>query len=375
MAQHPDIEVEWLKVPGVPGEQHSLYVNQLTGASSTPDVIALDVIWPGEFAANGWVAPLDTYFTRDDLRDFLPGMLGAAVQNGKIYAIPLYINGLHLYYRKDLLAKYGFEPPRTWEELIHQAQVIVQGEKDPNLRGFVSMWAKIEGLFMNYLQFLWGAGGRFFGPDGRVAVNGPEGVKALQTMVDMIYRYRIAPESVLTYRPDDARVLFQQGRAVFMVVQDFVWPMLTGPDSPVKDKVDFTRVPYFEGHAEAKTTALGGWLLAINANSRHKKEAAELIRFLTSYEAMLRTAVVTGNLPARSSVYRDPELTRAFPAALKQFADFEVGDVRPSAVAGPKYPQLSEIMQVEVTSALYRRKTPQQALNDAASRIEALLGR
>ena len=373
MAQHPNIEVEWLKVPGVPGEQHSLYVNQLTARSDTPDVIALDVIWPGEFAANGWVAPLDDYFPPEDQAEFLSGLLHAAEYNGKLYAVPLYINGIHLYYRKDLLAKYGFEPPKTWEELIHQAKVILQGERNPALRGFVSMWAKIEGLFMNYLAFLWGAGGQFFDAEGNVAFNGPEGVKALQTMVDMLYTHKIAPESILTYRPDDARVLFQQGRAVFMVVQDFVWPLITGPDSPVRDKVDFTRVPYFEGHPDAKTTTLGGWLLAINANSRYKGEAAQLIRFLTSHEAQLRMAVVTGSLPARAAVYQDPRLIEAFPQALKQYADFAVGDVRPSVVAGSKYPQLSDIMQVQITAALYRQKTPQQALNDAAARIRALL--
>ena len=53
-------------------------------------------------------------------------------------------------------------------------------------------------------------------------------------------------------------------------------------------------------------------------------------------------------------------------------AHFDVGVVRPSATTGSLYPKVSEIMQTEVTSALHRQKTVEQALNDAQQQIEAL---
>ena len=123
--------------------------------------------------------------------------------------------------------------------------MVTQNEQDPDLNGYISMWAQIEGLFMNYLQFLWGAGGQFFDANGKPEVNSPEAVKALSTMVDMIYKYKVAPESILTYKPNDAMALFRQGRSVFMIVQDFVWPMLNEEDSPVKGNVLMDRGTLF----------------------------------------------------------------------------------------------------------------------------------
>jgi len=343
------------------------------GESEKPDIIAMDIIWPGEFASREWIVSLDKFFPEEEQVKFIENMVDAAKYNEKVYGVPLYINGLHLYYRKDLLEKYGFNPPSTWDELVEQALCIVEQENNPDLFGYISMWGKIEGLFMNYLQFLWGKGGDFFDDQGNIMVNSKEGIEALQFMVDMIYDYKLAPESIVTYTPDDARILFQQGRAVFMVVQDFVWPMLTSPDSFVADKVDFTRVPYFEGYPDTNTVCLGGWLLGININSEHKEEAWKFIEYLTSHEAQLKTAIVTGNLPTRKSVYDDERLIEQFPVAKKQFEDFLVGNVRPSAKLGEKYTQVSEIMQREIQAALLRLKDPQKALDDAVREINTLL--
>ncbi|MDY6895145.1 MAG: extracellular solute-binding protein, partial [Thermotogota bacterium] len=131
--------------------------------------------------------------------------------------------------------------------------------------------------------------------------------------------------------------------------------------------------PYFEGYPDTNTVCLGGWLLGINVNSQHKEEVWKFIEYLTSHEAQLRTAAVTGNLPTRQSVYEDSRLVEQFPVANKQYEDFMVGNVRPSAQLGEKYTQVSEIMQREIQSALLRLKTPQRALDDAVSQINALL--
>jgi multiple sugar transport system substrate-binding protein len=235
------------------------------------------------------------------------------------------------------------------------------------------MWAQIEGLFMNYLQFLWGAGGQFFDAQSNPSVNTPEAVKALSTMVDMVYKSKVAPESILTYKPNDSMALFRQGRAVFMVVQDFVWPMLNEDDSPVKGKVQMGRVPYFEGNEDARTVCMGGWILTVNPYSKHKEEAIELIKYLTSEESGLSLAVKAGAMPALKGMDTNQELISAYPISETLYKDFSVGDVRPSALAGANYPELSHIMQKAVHSALLRDKTPEQALTDAQSALEDLL--
>lgn len=371
-AANPDIDVEWNKVSDVPNETRKIYVTNLTARSDTPDVFAIDVIWAGEFAQRGWLEPLDDLLGKDTIASYNQGFLAAAQLDGKTFAAPLYLDGTHLFYRTDLLEKYDLAVPTTWQELISASRTIMEGEDNPQFYGFVSMWAKIEGLFMNWLSFTNANGGGFYGADGNVAVNSPANIEATQAMVDMI-KDGIAPQSILNMRPDDARTLFQQGRAAFLMVQDFVYAPLAAADSPVAGKFDFTRIPTFEGHADAKSTAMGGWFLAVNPNSENKEEAAKLVAFFTSPAQQLQAALDDNRAPSVPSVFDDPAMADA--ATLAKFGkNYDVGVVRPSAGTGSLYPRVSEVMQLEVTNALHEQKTVEEALNDAQAEIESLLG-
>lgn len=368
----PDITVEWNKVSDVPGETRKLYVTGLTAKSPTPDVFAVDVIWAGEFAQRGWLEPLDGLLAEETIAAFNPSLLSASTLDGKAHALPLYADGIHFFYRSDLLEKYGLEVPTTWEDVLTASQVISDGEKNPQFYGFVSMWAKIEGLFMNWLAFTNGNGGGFYDADGNVAVNQPANIEATQFMVDLLHEHRHAPDSILNMRPDDARTLFQQGRAAFLMVQDFVYAPLAADDSPVAGKFDFTRVPYFEGHEDANSTTMGGWFLGINPNSENKEAAADFLEFFTAYDQQLTAAVEDNRAPTLPAVYDDEAMGAA--EILSKFGkNYDFGVVRPSASTGSNYPKVSEIMQLEVTNALHRKKSVEEALNDAQAQIEAIL--
>ena len=366
------ISVEWERISDVPNESRSIYVTNFTARNIKPDIIAVDVIWPGDFAARGWIAPIEDYFSADELAEYIPGFLAAAQVDSHTYAIPLYIDGIHLFYRADLLEKYGFDAPTTWEALIMQAQTIVEGENNPDLAGFVSMWAKIEGLFMNWLAFFQGAGGTFFDADGQLAINGEAGIKSLSTMVGML-ESGVAPESVLTFRPNDARILFQQERAVFLMVQDFVLAPLTAEDSPVADAVQFTRVPYFEGNDMTNTTVIGGFLLAVNKHSENVGAAADFIKCFTSYESQVQAGLIQGKVPTRPAVYDDERIAQDAPGVAALGANFVYAFARPSAQTGTAYPEISEIMQTEISAALLGEKTPEQAMADAEAQIMMIM--
>ena len=367
------INVEWERISDVPNESRSIYVTNFTARNPKPDIIAVDVIWPGDFAARGWIAPIEEYFGEEALAEYIPGFLAAAQVDGSTYAIPLYIDGIHLFYRADLLEKYGFEAPTTWEDLIMQAETVVEGEANPDLSGFISMWAKIEGLFMNWLAFFQGAGGTFFDADGNLAVNTEAGIKSLSTMVGML-ESGVAPESILTFRPNDARVLFQQERAVFLMVQDFVLAPLTADDSPVADAVQFTRVPYFEGNDMTNTTVIGGFLLAVNKHSENVEAAANFIQCFTSYESQVQASLIQGKVPTRPAVYDDARIVEDAPGVAALGANFVYAFARPSANTGTAYPEISEIMQTEISAALLGEKTPEQALADAEAQIMMVMG-
>jgi hypothetical protein len=80
----------------------------------------MDVIWTAEFASNGWIIPLPQ--SQFPLGDFLKPAVDTARYQGRLYAVPDYSNADLLYYRKDILAKAGKQPPKTWAQLQQLAK-------------------------------------------------------------------------------------------------------------------------------------------------------------------------------------------------------------------------------------------------------------
>jgi len=97
----------------------------------------MDVAWIGQFASSNWLAPLDEFVSKDnyDLSVFFQKTLNMADKyNGQLIGLPVYIDAGLLYYRTDLLEKYGFSsPPQTWDELVQIAQKVQEGERASNL--------------------------------------------------------------------------------------------------------------------------------------------------------------------------------------------------------------------------------------------------
>ena len=112
--------------------------------------------------------PLDDHFTSFERRKFLRATIEAGTYQGYIYGVPSRIDSGMLYYRKDLLEKYGFSPPITWDELVDQAKTIVEGERStqPALRGYSGQFKQYEGLVCDMLEIVGSHNGSFLTEDG-----------------------------------------------------------------------------------------------------------------------------------------------------------------------------------------------------------------
>lgn len=207
------IKVKDETLPSSTDEQHQFYVINLEGRSSDFDVLSMDVIWVPEFAKAGWLRDLTHLLSDNERKDFFSEPMQAVNYKGRIYAIPWYIDAGLLYYRKDLLEKYGFSPPLSYDELIEIVQVIISNEKE--LYGFIWQGKQYEGLVCVALEFLWSNGGDVL-KDGKVVISSPENVYALSFMRDLILKYKITPHLVTTCTEEVSRQIFGSGKAVFM---------------------------------------------------------------------------------------------------------------------------------------------------------------
>lgn len=364
-ADHPDIDVIDEELPSNTDEQHRFYVINLEGESADFDVFALDVIWVSELSRAGWIRPLGHLLTEEDRTDFFAGTVDAVSFGGRVNAVPWFIGAGILYYRKDLLAKHGEKPPKTWEELVAIAQRITAVEED--LYGFVWQGKQYEGLVCNALEYMWSHGGRVLEGD-LVRVDSAENQAALRFMHDLVHRYRVSPELVMTLTEEPSRRIFQAGRALFMRNWPYAWKLLEAEGSLVRGKVGAAMLPAFEGHSAYAT--LGGWHLGVNRYSRHPEAAEELVAFLASRSAQKYLTLHAEYHPTRRSLYQDPELLRHDPF-LEELAPI-LERARPRPVT-PFYIMISQVLQLEISGVLAGIRRPEEALSSAGRQIEHLL--
>ena len=363
--ENPDIRVKDETLPAETGEQHQFYVINLQGKSSDFDVFALDVIWVQEFAKAGWLRDISHILPPERRDEFFQGPMNVSTYDNSVYAIPWYIDAGVLYYRKDLLEKHGFSPPKTWYELIQIASEITRNE--PGTYGFIWQGKQYEGLVCNVLEYIWGNGGDII-KNGHVAIDSPENQRALTLMRDLIYRYGVTPELVTTTIEDSARHIFGKGKAVFMRNWPYAWNLFERYGSPIKGKVGVSPLPSFPGHQSVST--LGGWQLGINEYSKHPEEAERFIQFFTSYEVQKTLSLTVGYKPTLKKLYEDRDLIRAQPFTASLYVVFEHARPRPVT---PFYMMISQVMQPEFSAVLSRVKKPEQALKSARNQIEFIL--
>jgi multiple sugar transport system substrate-binding protein len=364
MRIHPDIQVVQRQTPDAANQRHQLYVQWLNAGASSPDVLQLDVVWTPEFAAAGWVLPLDRFGV--DASDFFPATISANRWADSLYALPWFVDVGMLYWRTDLMA----EAPRTLAELARVASA-TRAEADVPY-GFVWQGARYEGLVTVFLEHLGAFGGAILTRDGRVGVDSEEAVRALTFMRDAVYVEGYVPEATLTWHEEETRFAFQNGQAAFMRNWPYAYSLLAeDQDSRVVGR--FSIAPMPAGPGGQSTAALGGSQLAVNANSRHPEAAWALIDFLTRPEQMLERARVVGQYPTRRSLFEEPALAAAIGAPVDRVRDI-VERATPRPVS-PVYTQLSEILQIRLHRALTRQESPRGALSAAATEMRDLLDR
>jgi multiple sugar transport system substrate-binding protein len=364
--ENPGIRVTEETLPSATDEQHQFYVTSLEGRSPDFDVFSMDVIWVPEFARAGWVKELGHLLPKEEGEKFFPGPIEAVQFREGIYAVPWYIDAGLLYYRQDLLGKYGFPPPRTWPELVREARVIIGKEK--GIYGFIWQGKQYEGLVCNVLEYFWSNGGRVL-ERGRVVIDSPKNIEALAFMRDLVGKYKVTPPLVSTCVEETARNIFGKGSAVFMRNWPYAWSLLQREGSPVRGKIGISPLPSFPGGRSSPT--LGGWQLGLNRYSRHSREAEKLLAFLTSRESQRTLSLTTGYHPTRKSLYRDRELVQRQPFLDALFEIFMHARPRPVT---PFYMMLTQVMQPEFSAAILGIKSPEEALRSARKQMEHILG-
>ncbi|MGQ9628461.1 MAG: ABC transporter substrate-binding protein [Anaerolineae bacterium] len=359
-ALHPNIDVELTFVSYE--ALHDKIVTAAAAKAGTYDVILLDCIWPAEFAEAGFLLDVTDRITEEMKKDIWPGALQAVTYKGHLYGMPWLNDVLYFYYNTEMLEKAGFDhPPRTWDELMEQGMAMK--EKGIVEYPVIEFFAQAEGLVCDFVLYLFPFGGTFADEENNPTFNSPEGVAALKYMVEGMKKGLFNPASLeSTY--EEVRHTFSQGAAAFSFNWAYQYNLANDPaESQIAGKAEIALIPGGPGAASATTN--GGMGLSIMADSDNPDEAWEYILYMSSKDVQKRYA--QNALPIWISLFDDPEVLKTQPKLVELSKEqYKYMQNRPIV---PFYSEMSQILQIEIQSALSGVKTPEQALADAEARI------
>lgn len=371
------IQIRRLPRPDGSLNQLILWRDLLQKGASGPDVVSIDVIWSG--ILDPYLLNLKPRFAAE-LSAQNPVVVESYTVDGKVVAIPHHAYVGILFYRPDLLRKYGYrEPPKTWQQLETMAKHIQERERaagKKNFWGFVWQGGIDEDLTCSGLE--WQAsegGGQIIERDHTISVNNPQTIRAWGRAAHWVGS--ISPPGVAAYGKWDAQNVWASGNAAFLRswIGDYgllthSWPFSGSPAVGISE-IGLTNVP---GGAAGQGGTLGGNGLAVSKASTHLSEALELIHFLAQRDAQRMRESDHSAPPSNLELFDMPEVVTVYPALTKSRERHGGLIVRPSAPAGAKYEHVTMAYIREVHSVLTGEKTASSAASELEKQLVEITG-
>jgi trehalose/maltose transport system substrate-binding protein len=371
--QETGIRVDVLPAPESAVEQIVLWKKLLASARSSPDILGIDVIWPALLADD--LLDLKPYLSSSEISAVFPELAAIYTVKGKLVALPYRVGAGLLFYRTDLLQRYGYRsPPETWRQLEQMAAHIQNGERakgNKEFWGFVWQGAPSEALTCNALE--WQAsegGGKIIEDNSVISIKNLNTVRAWQRAAQWVGS--ISPPSVASYKEWDSFNIWRSGNAAFMRNWPAGYAVSQASGSAVRDRFGITALPRGKS---GRAATLGSDGFAISRRSLHPQEALLLVMFLCRRDLQLRRALAKFDPPAIRDLYADPELMKAvsyFPHVRQENLYGVVA--RPATLAGTKYPEVSEAYFTAVHAVLTGRKSAEMAVGELQQQLARITG-
>lgn len=372
MAAHPEVRIEIVDTPELSDERLAFYKQYLEAASSDIDIYMIDVIWPGDLARH--FVDLYDYGAAQYTDEYFPATIENNTVNGHLVAMPWFVDAGVLYYRTDLFAKYEYDrPPATWDELEAMAQRIQEGERadgNTDFWGYVWQGYAYEGLTCDALEWIASnSGGTIVSPDKVITINNPKAMQALDRAAGWVGT--ISPPGVTGFTEEDARHVFQQGKAAFMRNWPYAYPLMNEIGSAMRAR--FKVAPLPAGPDGQSAATLGGWGLAVSRYSQNPQIAADVVFFLTSYEEQKIRAIEGGYNPTIMRLYQDTDVLHSTPYFSTLYDVFINAVPRPSTATAPHYAEVSRLFYNTVFDVLTQKQQNAPALQQLEQDLKALL--
>jgi multiple sugar transport system substrate-binding protein len=349
-------------------ERKEILARSLRGEGDGIDLVAVDVIWVQRFAK--WCEPLGRYFSDQEMQRIIPDGLYSCYADGQLLALPLDLVQGVMYYREDLLRKVkggdrvirALQNNITWPEFIALKDKLQW--KGPL---YVFTAADYEGLICVYIEILLGLRQDYFSTYG-FNFDTQEARDALQLLVDLVQKYRVAPEVVTRFTEVPSYDYFVKNNGLFIrgwtsYDRDFKEAPY-GPEN--ESHLRKAPVPYSPRGRPA--SMFGGWNLMVSKFSKKKEAVIDFMKFLLRDESQEIFYTHGGHYPVISSFYSDSASVQRHP---------EIGSIKALMLTGvhrpvqQDYTNYSKIMSHYFVRAIKNKISVSDALVSATAAIQS----
>ncbi|NPV54324.1 MAG: extracellular solute-binding protein [Firmicutes bacterium] len=378
-ATHPGVKVVSEYVPWDAAVQRILTA---AAAGKLPDVMYANPQWVPPLIAKGVFREIDRSILSDDLDQNPPGFNEIFYdQQDRQMLVPMFGGGDMIYYRTDFAKEAGIDKfPTTWDGLIEwgkkttkydsSGRIIREGYRMrfPTPSGSDMHWVR-----MQFRQLLLAQGADITDKSGkRATFGGPEGLKALQFMHDLIWKYKISlPLSKQAVPPAGSQPLLQNTCAA-----DFCGPWLPTvilpalqQDPSFKDKWNCSYLtPKPIGGRDVCVVGGDGW--GVSRTCKYPKEAFEFVKVLVSKDTQIKFFLSGGHPVSRNDAMLS-DTVRKF-VAEKMTSAVNLLDLwQNDKIRRVSKPEMVHPNNREIDKALVDRFVP--ALEDPHADLKAVL--
>lgn len=376
--RYPHIKV--ILEPVAYADKDFFYITE-SEAGMAPDIYHLHANSLQYFFSMGYVKDLSSFIQSEGgseyLRSWYDLPLKACMVQENPMAMPGDFMSMVLVYNRDSFKAAGLDPdkpPSDWEGFVDaNRKLTVDSDGD----GFVDRWgltmisAKDPGFELRFSPFIWGFGGDYLTPDMKhSALNRPETIRGFKYYVELARKEKVVAPGALKNTPQMSRMQLADEQAAMKVGSGWTIPIVDdfNPDLKAYEVLEMAPLPVFE---KPVTSAwLSAWVMS--ADTKHPEEAWELMKFITSSEMELKWFKDSRVLSARK------DISETAPEILNDKFARVISSQLTNARLVPQIRQWPEIIQV-VSMAAYdainETKTPEEALQDAHLKVEAILNR
>jgi len=360
-AANPDIDVT-LEVVGW-NTIHDLTAQRIA-AGTMPDLVNTATIWVPEWVDAAAIRPLGDDLVDAALRaDFVPALFDkGAVYNGENWGLPIAAAARAILLNRGLLAQAGFDPDApiaTWDDY----RSIIVGVKEKTGAFGYAFDAKGVRAFRDFGYYLLNNGGTFFATDGKAAFNSPEGVEALQFLVDLV-KAGAVPDPLGTTL-EDYQPMYEAGRVATMINGNFAIAGIKANAPGLEIAV--AAVPVKTAGQTPVTWGVTDTLVI--GKAAPVEASRKFIAHIFSTAVRNQFDEAEGMLPVLLSQAGNPAFTGD--ANIKAFID-----MLPTSQFDPfhpQYAQMQELVKTAMQSAITGAASPKDALDKAAADFSALV--